>query len=69
MKKRTFGVVFADNGEELLDEILANDEEDALIIFVNNHHEYYKENWHICYKGSAPYLVTDTMNVITSFMY
>lgn len=67
MKKRRFGIVFADNGEELLDEISADDEKHALEIFADKHHEFYKDEWHISYIGSAPYLVTDTVNVITAF--
>ena len=69
MKKRKYGIVFANNGEDLLDEIFTNDEENALEIFADNHHEFYNEEWYIHYIGSAPYLVTDTCNLITAFCY
>lgn len=64
-----FGIVIADNGEELLDEVVANSEEEALKIFADNHHEFYKDEWIIGHIGTAPYLLTDTVNVITAFAY
>jgi hypothetical protein len=68
MKK--FGVVFANNGEDLLDEIIANDEDEAIRIFANKMgHEFYKDEWIIYHIGSAPYLCTDYLNMITVFAY
>ena len=67
---KTFGVVFAYNGEDLLDEVVANDEEEAIMIFANKMgHEFYKDEWYILHIGEAPYIVTDTMNLITVFAY
>lgn len=67
---KTFGVVFANNGEDLLDEVIANDEEEAIEIFANNMgHEFYNDEWYILHIGKAPYLATDTMNLITVFAY
>lgn len=66
---KTFGIVIADNGEDLLDEIIANDEEEALKIFADNHHEFYKDEWIIRHIGIAHYLITDTVNLITAFEY
>jgi hypothetical protein len=67
---KTFGVVLANNGEDLLDEIIANDEDEAIRIFANKMgHEFYKDEWIIYHIGSAPYLCTDYLNIITVFAY
>lgn len=66
---KTYGVVFANDGEQLLDEIKAHDADEAISIFANKMgHEYYDNEWTIYHMG-FPYLVTDTLNLITVFEY
>ncbi len=71
IEMKTYGIVFADNPEFLLSEVKANSLDGAINLFANNimDDSCYNKEWTIYHVGDIPYIVTDTLNLITAFEY
>ncbi len=69
MKKHFYGIVNADNGQQI-GFIPADSMRAALEKFAEKMPAWaYEKNWMFAHIGDAPYIVTDTVTIITAFEY